>query len=200
MSSFPHDWALCGGWAVDAWLGRQTREHHDVDIAIFVEDQGALPELLAGWQVVAHDDHWSGENPIFAGVPIVAGEIWDGKEVEIPGHFHVRAADGFEFELNLNARTVGEWVFNEAPRITLALERCLYRPGWGVPAVSPEVLVFYKALPPLWRDQPRTALRPHDEADFAALLPMLNAAQRGWLKDAITVVDAGHPWLGRLAM
>ncbi len=26
MSTYRHMWCLCGGWAVDAWLGRQTRD------------------------------------------------------------------------------------------------------------------------------------------------------------------------------
>jgi hypothetical protein len=46
MSSFPAPWALCGGWAIDAWLGRQTREHGDVDVSVFLQDQRALFEHL----------------------------------------------------------------------------------------------------------------------------------------------------------
>ena len=198
MSSFPHDWALCGGWAVDAWLGRVTREHHDVDVAIFVEDQLELTELLRGWQVVAHDDHWRGTNPIFPGVPIVEGEIWDGRAVELPGHIHARAEDGFEFEFNLNERDAGEWLFNREPRIALPLTRCTFDCGWGFAAASPEVVLFYKALPPLWRDEPRAPPRPHDEADFAALLPSLSPEQRGWIGESIAVIEPWHPWLSRL--
>ncbi|MFB4283322.1 nucleotidyltransferase domain-containing protein [Nonomuraea sp. MTCD27] len=37
-------WFLCGGWAADAWLGRQTRDHCDVDIAVFHPDQHAIFE------------------------------------------------------------------------------------------------------------------------------------------------------------
>ena len=35
MSAFRPKWSLCGGWAADAWLGRQTRDHADIDIAVF---------------------------------------------------------------------------------------------------------------------------------------------------------------------
>ena len=56
MGTFESTWALCGGWAVDAWLGRESREHHDIDVALFHEDQFALYEHLAGWRLIGHDD------------------------------------------------------------------------------------------------------------------------------------------------
>lgn len=56
MSTFRPRWSLCGGWAVDAWLGRQTRDHADVDIAVFQDDHSALFEDLSGWQLIAHDN------------------------------------------------------------------------------------------------------------------------------------------------
>jgi hypothetical protein len=39
MSIFRSWWALCGGWAVDAWIGEQTRDRVDIDIATFAGDR-----------------------------------------------------------------------------------------------------------------------------------------------------------------
>lgn len=36
-------WAICGGWAIDLWLDRPVREHADVDVAVFREDQHLAP-------------------------------------------------------------------------------------------------------------------------------------------------------------
>lgn len=55
LVGFTPTWCLCGGWAADAWLGRRTREHWDVDIAVFHGDQRAVFEDLAGWVLVGHD-------------------------------------------------------------------------------------------------------------------------------------------------
>src|SRR5918995_2929342 len=55
MSTFRPWWALCGGWAVDAWIGEQTRDHVDIDIATFADDQRAVFEQLSGWNLIAHD-------------------------------------------------------------------------------------------------------------------------------------------------
>lgn len=39
---------LNGGWGVDALLGRQTREHDDLDITISATDRQTLTDVLAG--------------------------------------------------------------------------------------------------------------------------------------------------------
>ncbi len=49
-----------GGWGVDALLGRQTRPHQDLDIAVPHSHVPALRELLAarGFREVPRDDSW----------------------------------------------------------------------------------------------------------------------------------------------
>jgi hypothetical protein len=43
---------LFGGWAVDFYLGKVTRPHTDIDVAVWLHDRPAIAELLkaAGWQ------------------------------------------------------------------------------------------------------------------------------------------------------
>ncbi|HEX8003290.1 MAG TPA: hypothetical protein VF519_11410 [Mycobacteriales bacterium] len=43
---------LDGGWAVDALLGEQTREHSDLDLVVDAEALDRVRALLDGWQVV----------------------------------------------------------------------------------------------------------------------------------------------------
>ncbi len=49
-----------GGWAVDALLGRQTRPHNDLDIALQHSDVPKLRALLEarGYKDVPRDDTW----------------------------------------------------------------------------------------------------------------------------------------------
>jgi lincosamide nucleotidyltransferase A/C/D/E len=49
---------LDGGWAVDAWLGRQTRRHADVDIVIERSELATLADALRvrGYRDVPRDD------------------------------------------------------------------------------------------------------------------------------------------------
>lgn len=191
MSSYPAPWALCGGWAVDAWLGRRTREHGDVDIAVFVQDQAALLEHLGGWQLVVHDASFSSDT----------NEPWQGRPLELPAHIHARRDtgedlpeqrpllpdQGFVLDIQFNDRSGDDWILSRESRISVPLRRCVQRLASGPPAVVPEVLLFFKAQD----------LRRRDKLDFQTLLPHLSAKQRQWLRDALA--RGGHPWLSQLA-
>jgi hypothetical protein len=59
----------------------------------------------------------------------------------------------------------------------------------GIPYQRPEVTLLYKAR--------RRAAK--DEADFAAVVPRLEPANRAWLHSAIALTEpAGHPWIEQL--
>ncbi len=49
-----------GGWGVDALLGKQTRTHLDLDVAVMHKDVPKIRALLAagGYQDVHRDDSW----------------------------------------------------------------------------------------------------------------------------------------------
>jgi len=170
-------------------------------------------EHLNGWQLIAHEQ--TKENP--------GADLWDGRTLVLPAHLHGRPPemsgplperfdpagarllfpeDGFWLDVNLCERSPmgttadGEWVLNGQPRIALPLAGCIRRSGWGLPTVAPEVILFFKAT--LYVGT-KNHLRPHDEADFVALVPLLSDEQREWLRETVACVYVGeHPWVGRL--
>jgi hypothetical protein len=216
FAGFDRTWYLCGGWAVDAWLGRETRKHGDVDVAVFEPDQRALFDHLAGWHLIAHDEVLGGGTT----------ERWDGHDLALPAHIHARAPgaanpdavellvtdarsehdDDLNFEFIVNRRAGESWVLeppwlgsglssDRDPCIVVPLTRAIRTLPNGVAAAAPEILQFFKAT--AYRDSPEYP-RPHDEADFQALLPLLDRDAVGWLREAISTVDHDHPWLDRL--
>lgn len=182
MSTFAPQWALCGGWAVDAWLGRQTRDHFDLDITVFHDDQRAIFDHLAGWRLVGHDPNVADDSK----------ELWNGRTLDLPAHVHAEEGD-FKLEVLLNERSSGDWVLSREPHITRPLARCVQQSPWGMPTVVPELLLFYKATEHF--DVEGMKERPHDKIDFLALLPHLSEGQGAWLREAITLLHPGHPWL-----
>lgn len=207
FSSYEHWWALCGGWAVDAWLGGVERRHHgDVDVCVFGADQRALHDLTREWHLVVH-------GPNLVGNPT---DQWDGSHIDTPAHIHARPPgprnrellikwitpphrnelDGQDVELVINERSGAEWLLSTSPRVGLPLERCARESSWGIPTVVPEVLMFFKATA-YWGTEGYP--RPRDLADFEALLPLLDGGERAWLRDAIATVVPEQPWLGQLA-
>lgn len=190
MSTFAPTWFLCGGWAVDAWLGRQSRDHDDLDITIFHEDQQALFQQLAGFQLVADETSAAGDT----------SERWEGRRLTLPAHIHARADDGVNIEVILNQRSGGDWVLSREAGVALPLTECVRQSAWGLPTAVPKVLVLYKAnLLPTWANSQPKARRPHDESDFLALLPHLSNEDRIWLREVIARSDPGHPWVPLLA-
>jgi Aminoglycoside-2''-adenylyltransferase len=49
-------WWIAGGWAIDLFLGRQTREHEDIDVQILRRDQQVIRALFGAWDLMRFDN------------------------------------------------------------------------------------------------------------------------------------------------
>lgn len=188
MSTFRPWWALCGGWAVDAWIGEQTRDHVDIDIVTFVDDQRAVFEHLSSWNLIAHD----------AIVDQETTEPWDGRRLVLPAHVHAHSDGDLELEVLINERAGEDWVLSAEPAIAVPVSRATARSPWGIPTVVPEILLFYKGTA-YFGDVEMTKRRSHDDVDFETLRDRLARDERTWLRDSISRLYPNHPWLERLS-
>ena len=188
MADYNAPWSLCGGWAIDAWLGRVTREHGDDDISVFAGDNAALFEHLKDWQLVAHEPGVSTKG------------FWQGEALTPPSHIHGKFGEGpppenfdnvqgFPLDIQVDDREGDEWVMRREPRVSMPLRDAVRVSPWGVPTAVPEALLFFKAMEP----------RRRDWRDFVAFLPHLTKGQSSWLRSAIERVDPEHPWVGALS-
>ena len=68
------------------WIGEQTRDHVDIDIATFADDQRAVFEQPSGCNLIAHD----------ALVDQETTEPWDGRRLVLRAHVHARSHDDID--------------------------------------------------------------------------------------------------------
>lgn len=172
-------WWIAGGHAIELAVGHAFRPHGDIDVLLLRRDQLAAQQALAGWE-------WWAADPPGTLRPWVAGEL-------LPAGVHdiwCRPGPGtpWRIQVMLDESHVGEWTSRHDARVRRPIHELGVMSAEGVPYLSPEVQLHYKARTP----------RPKDEADFTAVLPLLTDERRDWLAGAISLTYGTHPWLARL--
>ncbi|MGH3647997.1 MAG: hypothetical protein ACRDTM_12580 [Micromonosporaceae bacterium] len=174
-------WYVAAGWAVELHLTEfgvtdPARPHEDLEIAVPAPRFGQIAERFGDC------DFYTVGN----------GEAlpWPERSAE----FHQtwawdRAARVWRFDVFREPSEAGLWVCRRDPSIRMPYAELILRTGDGIPYLRPEVALLFKAK----------ATRTKDEADFAAVLPVLTAVQRSWLAGALDTVHPGHPWRAALS-
>ena len=181
MSAFKAEWFVVGGWAIDLFLGEQTRDHDDVDIGFARDDQAHGRGLLRGW---------SYQKVVPRGTTLEREPWAEGEWLSLPIHeIHVESPTGGHVEFLLLERRADEWIYRRDARVTLPWSRLSFPIPLGIAALAPEVVLLFKAK----------GRRDSDQADFEAALPRLSVEQRDWLRAALGIAHPGHRWLSVLS-
>jgi hypothetical protein len=182
MNGLPVPWWIAGGWAVDLFVGRQSRQHEDLDILVLRSNQLCVQRHLSNWELHAADP---------------PGELrpWkDGEFLETGIHdiwCRLNPSDAWQFQIMLAEDMESEWIFRRNPAVRGEISKLGMLSSEGIPYLAPEVQLLYKA---------RAKREPKDEADFLTALPRMNISQRKWLCSALLqTYPEGHPWIGRLS-
>jgi hypothetical protein len=175
----PFAWGLAGGYAMEQFLGRSIREHGDIDIVVFRDDQLKLQRWLTDWRLYAVDPpkhlrRWHADEYLAFGIH----DIWCHKE----------GASSWQVQVMLAEVDGREWFSRRNPRVRGKRED-LFATYNGISCVRVEVLLLYKS-----RD-----IRQKDTLDFQACLPFMGEEARVWLADQLSLCyPQGHGWLGSL--
>jgi len=178
MQDFKHPWFIAGGWAIDLFLGKVTRPHQDIDIAIFRKDQTTLHDFF--------------DNRLLR--KVVNGEpvVWRRNEwLTLPVHeIHCfdETAQLPKIEILLNEANETEWLYRRNRKVRRSLIKIELESNAGVKFLCPEIVLLYKSKNP----------KAKDEQDFQAAVEHLDAEQKGWLKCAIALNYSQHHWLQSL--
>jgi hypothetical protein len=183
MRGFKGPWFVSGGWAIDLFLEKETRQHADIEIGIYRRDQQEL------WR---HLPDWNFEKAIRTS----QGGEWiawrEGEELILPIH-QIKATCSHavckEFEFFLNEHTGTHWISRRHPGLMRAADGVAMISFLDIPILSPEIQLLFKAK----------QIRSKDQADFELSIPRLNPARIQWLAAALQEYHPEHPWLQSLA-
>jgi hypothetical protein len=178
MSDYEKPWAVCGGWAIDLFLGRVTRAHKDVDLVVLRREQLIIQGYLLsrGWTLEK----------------AVSGQLvpWQpGEWIDLPVHVIWCRNSGTSpdfIELVFNEVSDTNFLFRRNLSITLPVERMIILSAIGIPILAPEIVLLYKSP------------KPEDSvaaSDFKNVLPGLSFERRDWLEASLKKLHPGHTWL-----
>ena len=184
MRGYRHPWFVSGGWAIDLFVGRVTREHEDIEIGAFFPHQDALRRHLAGWELARIRND--------AAEPWAAGDPIELPEFQLQARSARRAPN--VFDIFFNPLDGDEWVSRRhrgmrRPAAEIEARTAAHgRVPANVPFLVPEVQLLYKAK----------YHRPKDDADFEAAVGSMTAAQRRWLRETLARHHPGDAWIDSL--
>jgi hypothetical protein len=168
-------WWIAGGWAIDLFLGRQTRTHADTDVALLRGTEPTLRACLAAWDIqIAHDGQFI---------------QWDGGPLAHPYHQFWARRDSkspWALEFMLEEHDDDTWVYRRDARVTSSITSLGRTTAGGVPYIGPEVALLYKAS---GKGVDRNA------ADFESAVSARSTEERRWLRDALAIAHPGHAWI-----
>jgi len=183
LGSAPFQWWIAGGWTFDLYLGKQTREHFDVDVAISRDDQLLAQQYLDKW------DFWSTQRDEDGNIVLRAWEMGQTLGNEFPGVWARESSHSpWRFEFLFQEIRDKTWIFRYDDNVQHPLTTIGRLSSDGIPYQLPEISLLQKSL----------RLRPVDEQDFQQVLPHLSQGQRAQLVDDIRKLDSEHRWLSAL--
>ena len=178
LAAVPAPWWVAGGWALDLFMGRESRPQRDLDVGILRRDAPAVTATLAGWELFEARD----------GTLRRLEQRAPREEVNSLWCRPV-GATCWIFELLLDEADGDAWVFRRRRDIRRPLAEAMRFDSARIPYLAPEIQLLYKAQRP----------RPEDESDFRAVAPRFDDDARAWLHEALSRIDPAHHWLEALA-
>jgi hypothetical protein len=178
FSTLQVPWWIAGGWALDLYLGTQSRAHADLDIGVLRRDITTALAALPSWEIFTA-----------RGGALAPLRVGEAPQSAVHSLWCRPVGSTFwTFELMLDDCIDGVWCYRRESSIRRPLASVIQRTPSGIPYLAPEIQLLYKAR----------ASRARDHADFELVGPRLDATARRWLVDSLVRAEAGHPWIAAL--
>jgi len=205
LSEMKIDYAICGGHAIDLFLGIKTRQHKDLDAVVYWEDRDIIVQYMlnAGWDVYEPIG-----TPYLHKINDVTNQIKSRTNIwcATPSNPHYKFTEyekdmyAVDFdnseqteldyiEFLFNTRENGAFLYARNKAINLSMDKAILVVD-GLPVLAPEMVLLYKS---------KHIDVLGNQLDFENTHEELSGEQSVWLLDALTVAyPGGHEWLENL--
>ncbi len=203
LSGGGFEYAVCGGRAVDMFIGRNTRAHGDIDILAYWSERDkiiaymlslgfSVYEMLGGGKVHRITDtakQMRIKRNIFCakdGCELFKLYPEGGEDVFRLEFFHGNQVKADFIEILFNDRTETDFLYARDKSVSLPLERAFLSRD-GLPYLAPELCLLYKST-----DTEREGY----QADFDLAYPLMSEESRAFLQAALRkLYPDGHKWI-----
>lgn len=198
-------YAICGGFALDLFLGFESRVHGDIDVLAFWEDRETIItymqsngfcvyEMLGGGKVHRITDIRTQEklrkNIFCCTEDCELVRLYDTEENDVFwfDFQHTGLSKLNYIEFLFNEKTEDEFVYVRDHRVKRGLEKAILVKD-GVPYLAPELCLLFKST---------DIEREGYQQDFELTVDKLSLEQRTWFEKAMGLLyQEGHKWRGR---
>ncbi|KTS38873.1 amino acid transporter [Methylobacterium indicum] len=171
-------WYVAGGWALDVWHGRATREHDDLEFVVLRDDADHFRAILHDLEFFTVRDGILEHLPPSAHLPGDVWQVW-GADMQ-RGRWRV--------DMMMEPGTPDRWIYKRDPTIEMARSAAVRVSKAGIPYLAPINVILFKAK---YR-------REKDERDFEIARQEISAAEREQLIAWLDVLHPGHDWIETL--
>lgn len=197
------EWHLCGGFAIDAYLGEITRKHKDIDITVSFDDMKVCIEFLKskGWEIDAPVGNGRIVPVEFAidNSNLYFDNIWCYKKNA--DFIKVEKTDGvfkyMEFinreqieldfiEVLFNKVENGVFYYQRNHKIMINADKAFIKKD-KISILAPEIILLYKS---------RNYENKDYQHDYDVVINKLEKESYDWFKNSMSIVyPQGHPWI-----
>jgi len=188
MNGIDLDWHLCGGYAIDVFLGDETRKHKDIDVTITFADLNKCIDFFKskGWRI---------EAPVGEGRLVPIEYAITHPELNFNNLFCFRkqesipSAESTEIdfvEVLFNRVSNGLFYYKRNHLITRSVEKAFVKVG-DLSILAPEIVLLYKST---------DSNNPDYQHDFDVSVGKLDQECLDWFVSAMNIsYPQGHPWI-----
>ena len=195
-------YAICGGFALDMFLGYESRRHGDIDVLAFWEDRETIItymhskgflvyEMLGGGKVHRITDIRTQEklrkNIFCCTEDCELVRLYDTEEQDVfwLDFQHIGLTKLNYIEFLFNEKTENQFVYIRDNRVKRELEKTMLEKN-GVSYLAPELCLLFKST---------DIEREGYQQDFELTVERLNEEQKTWFQEAMEkLYPEGHKW------